>query len=197
MAEEVNNASLIVPWMMVLTIVLNGAIGLMLLLTYLYSIQDVQIQILDSKAVYPFLGVFENAVGSKSGAIGMTVPFVILSMCVAINAMAAASRQSWAFSRDEGLPFPRVSHPKGCAKLLPNNLRRCKASADVARLRISGGLKSRSSTKRQRPSTQQSPPSGSQFSRRSSTSPARRSSTVSLASRQAPCAELTSSAFRP
>ena len=112
MAEEVNNASLTVPWMMVLTIVLNGAIGLMLMLTYLYSIQDVQAQIVNSTAVYPFLDVFEHAVGSKAGAIAMTVPFVILSMCVAINAMAAASRQAWAFSRDEGLPFPRVSPSK-------------------------------------------------------------------------------------
>lgn len=106
MAEEVTNASLTVPWMMILTIILNGAIGLAFMLTYVYSIQDLQLQIIDSDAAYPFIDVFQHAVGSKAGAIGMTVPVIILSICVAINAMAAASRQAWAFSRDEGLPFP-------------------------------------------------------------------------------------------
>jgi len=106
MAEEVRNASFTVPWMMVLSILLNGIVGFALMLTYLYSIQDVTSQIYNSTAVYPFIQVLEFAVGSKGGAIGMMVPFVILSYCVAINALGAGSRQAWAFSRDGGLPFP-------------------------------------------------------------------------------------------
>lgn len=32
---------------------------------------------------------------------------VILAICVSINGMATASRQAWAFARDNGLPFSR------------------------------------------------------------------------------------------
>ena len=44
--------------------------------------------------------------GSKAGAIGMTIPIVVLSISLTINATAAASRQAWSFGRDDGLPFP-------------------------------------------------------------------------------------------
>jgi len=46
------------------------------------------------------------ATGSKAGGIGMTVPFIILAYSMCLNSVAAASRQAWAFARDEGLPFP-------------------------------------------------------------------------------------------
>lgn len=42
-----------------------------------------------------------------AGAIGMTIPWAVLSVAGSINAVAAGSRQAWAFSRDQGLPFSR------------------------------------------------------------------------------------------
>lgn len=108
MAEEVRNASLTVPRMMVGTVALNGLLGFATILTFLYSIQDVQGQVVNSTAVYPFIDVFATAVGSDAGAIGMTVPMIILSISMCVNAVAAASRQAWSFSRDDGLPFRRL-----------------------------------------------------------------------------------------
>lgn len=35
----------------------------------------------------------------------MTVPIIVLSIAMCINAVAAGSRQAWSFARDEGLPF--------------------------------------------------------------------------------------------
>lgn len=105
MAEEVNNASLTVPRMMIGTIVLNGILGLVMTVTYVFVIQNVETQIVDSTAVYPFIDVFVVATGSRAGAIGMTVPTVVLSISMCLNAVAAASRQAWSFARDEGLPW--------------------------------------------------------------------------------------------
>ena len=106
MAEEVKNASLTVPWMMLTTILLNGTMGLVVMITYVFVIQDLETQIVNSTATYPFIDVFEMAIGSRAGAIGMTVPIIVLSICICVNATAAASRQAWSFARDNGLPFP-------------------------------------------------------------------------------------------
>ena len=105
MAEEVKNASLTVPRMMMGTIILNGILGFATILTLVYSVQDVEKQVVDSTAVYPFIDIFATAVGSDAGAIGMTVPMIVLSISMCLNAVAAASRQAWSFARDEGLPF--------------------------------------------------------------------------------------------
>lgn len=85
MAEEVRNASLTVPRMMIAAVLLNGIMGLVMIITYCFAIQDVEKQIVDSTAVFPFLGVFEVAVGSRGGAIGMAVPIIILSFCICLS----------------------------------------------------------------------------------------------------------------
>jgi choline transport protein len=106
MAEEVKNASLTVPRMMISTVLLNGALGFVMLITYCFAIQDVEQQIIGSAAPYPFVEIFAVATGSTAGAIGMTLPIVLMALSVCINSTAAASRQAWAFARDDGLPFP-------------------------------------------------------------------------------------------
>ena len=105
MSEEVRDASLTVPRMMIGTIVLNGLLGFATIVTLVYSVQDVETQVANSTAVYPFIDIFATAVGSDAGAIGMTVPMIVLSISMCLNAVAAASRQAWSFARDEGLPF--------------------------------------------------------------------------------------------
>ena len=103
MAEEIRNFSLTVPHMMMAAVVLNGVLGLVMIVTFVYCVQDLQVQIVDSTAVYPFIGVFKDATGSSAAAIGMAVSTVILSTSMAVNAVAAASRQGWSFARDQGM----------------------------------------------------------------------------------------------
>ncbi|KAK6437770.1 hypothetical protein LTR95_006042 [Oleoguttula sp. CCFEE 5521] len=69
---------------------------------------DVETQIVESTAVYPFVDAFTVATGSRAGAIGMTVPIIVLSIAMCFNATAAASRQAWAFAGDRGLPYSRM-----------------------------------------------------------------------------------------
>ena len=102
MAEEVRSASLTVPRMMMGTVILNGVLGLVMIISFVFSIQSVREQIVNSTAVFPFIGVFATAVGSTAGAIGMTVPMIVLSTSMCMNAVAAASRQAWSFGRDDG-----------------------------------------------------------------------------------------------
>jgi len=107
MSEEVRNASLTVPRVMIFTVFLNGVLGLVAIVTFVYSIQDIQQQILESTYAFPYIGIFAAATNSNAGAIGMTIPWAVLSTASCINSVAAGSRQAWAFSRDEGFPFSR------------------------------------------------------------------------------------------
>jgi choline transport protein len=79
MAEEVKNASVTVPRMMLGTTIVNGSLGLVAIITYMLVIQDVDQQILGAGNAYPWIGIFEVATGSKAGAVGMTIPFIIIS----------------------------------------------------------------------------------------------------------------------
>ncbi|WPH00004.1 GABA-specific permease [Acrodontium crateriforme] len=108
MSEEVRRASTTVPRMMMLTIAVNGFLGLVMIITFVFAVQDVQQQFVDSTETYPFIGVFYTACGNSSAAaIGMTVPVILMTFSTCINSVMAASRQAWAFARDNGTPFPR------------------------------------------------------------------------------------------
>ena len=65
--------------MMLGTTIVNGALGLVAVITYMLVIQDVEQQILGAGNAYPWIGIFEVATGSKAGAVGMTIPFIIIS----------------------------------------------------------------------------------------------------------------------
>jgi len=101
---------------MMTTVLLNGTLGLITIITYSFAIQSVETQIINSTAPYPFVEVFATATSSTATAIGMTIPIVLMTLAMCINATAAASRQAWSFARDAGLPFPAFF-----TKLVNNN----------------------------------------------------------------------------
>ena len=60
---------------------------------------------LDSATGFPFMYIYQTATGSNSGALALTAILIILTFFSATNFMASASRQTYAFARDGGLPF--------------------------------------------------------------------------------------------
>ena len=65
--------------MMMGTTIINGVLSLVSVITYMFVIQDIEKQILESTAAYPWVAVFALATGSNAGAIGMTIPFIVIS----------------------------------------------------------------------------------------------------------------------
>jgi len=61
------------------TTIINGVLSLVSVITYMFVIQDIEKQILESTAAYPWVAVFALATGSNAGAIGMTIPFIVIS----------------------------------------------------------------------------------------------------------------------
>lgn len=110
MAEELRNAPKILPKAMIWSVITNGAMGLILLITFLYTMGDLTAA-LQSPTGFPIIEVFRNATGSNTGATAIMSITVALTIAAHHAIMACASRQLFAFARDKGVPYHGwVSH---------------------------------------------------------------------------------------
>ena len=57
----------------------------------------------------PFIQVFLDTTGSASGATGMTLLMLVIATFACVGVLATNSRQLFAFSRDNGVPFSDTS----------------------------------------------------------------------------------------
>ncbi|GAT24665.1 amino acid permease [Aspergillus luchuensis] len=103
-AEEVVNASVIVPWCMIATIMLNGVLGFAMVLAFLFCVGDLDAA-LDSATGYDFIEVFFNATKSHAGTSIMTAIVIALTICASFGFLASSSRLTWALAKDKGIPF--------------------------------------------------------------------------------------------
>lgn len=103
-AEEIKDASIILPRSIMASLFLNGALGFVMLVTYCFCLGNVE-EILGTHTGYPFIQVFYNVTNSHGGASAMTAILITLTVCGCISNVATASRQLFAFARDGGLPF--------------------------------------------------------------------------------------------
>lgn len=108
MSEEVRNASIDVARSMILSLGINGCLALGMLFAVLFSAPDILQLLYDESPVPAFMRIFTYATGSGAGATIMTSIIVALEFCSAMGCLAAASRMTWSFARDRGLPFARA-----------------------------------------------------------------------------------------
>lgn len=101
MCEEVPNPRGQVPKAMVGTILLNTVAGLVTLVTFGFVLPDLP-SLIDSAQPAPLIA--KQAVGSPAGAFALMIPLMVLAVICGIGCTTAASRVTWAFSRDGGIP---------------------------------------------------------------------------------------------
>lgn len=104
MAKEVEEAGSIVPRSMVWSFALNIPFTFCMVISYLFCILSLD-DALNDPTGYPFIYVFRQATGSARGTTGMVVVILLLLIMITISSMASTSRQTFAFARDNGLPF--------------------------------------------------------------------------------------------
>lgn len=106
MAEEVKNASRVVPRAIQISVLLNGTLGLAMLVAYLFCLGDLN-DVVEASATlgYAYLYVFLKGTGSPAGAATMAMVMWVLGVCCLVGLMAATSRQLWSFARDNAVPF--------------------------------------------------------------------------------------------
>jgi choline transport protein len=103
LAEEVKDAGKTVPRAMIGAYMMNGIIGLIFLVTYCFMITDLDAALNDASG-YPHIWVFAQAVGPK-GVVALNAIPTVLIFAGTLTYNFSTSRQTWAFARDNGLPF--------------------------------------------------------------------------------------------
>jgi len=107
MAEEVVDAKKAVPKSLMLSIAINGTLGLAMLFVIGFCIGDIDAA-LSTPTGFPFMEIFQQALQSTRFATGLAALILTLLMFACVAVLAATSRVMFAFARDGGLPFSRL-----------------------------------------------------------------------------------------
>ena len=91
---------------MVATTILNGVLGFAALMAILFCVGDIE-RAEKSPTGYPFIEIFYQATNSAAGATAMVCVILALVFFATIGLIATASRMTWAFAHDNGLPGSR------------------------------------------------------------------------------------------
>ncbi|KAK3636955.1 hypothetical protein LTR22_018490, partial [Elasticomyces elasticus] len=104
MSEEIQDAGLNVPRGIWGSYLLGAVTGFVMLVTFCFAFTA---EALESPTGFPFIQVYLDTTGSVGGAQALTAVLILLIFFGGANFMASASRQTFAFARDGGLPFSR------------------------------------------------------------------------------------------
>jgi amino acid transporter len=107
MAEEVRNASVVIPRAIPLSVLINGALGFSMLIAVLFCLGDLDTA-LASPTGYLYMEILRQATNSISGALGMTSILLSIGICSVIGMLTATSHQFWSFARDRAVPGWRI-----------------------------------------------------------------------------------------
>ncbi|KAL1682103.1 amino acid/polyamine transporter I [Schizophyllum commune] len=104
MAEEVHKPALNVPRAMVWSVPIGWLMGVVFILPITFTLPDVA-ELLQVSSVQPIAVLFTMVMGSKGGGFGMWFIVFGIALFCSISINCAASRATWSFARDKGIPF--------------------------------------------------------------------------------------------
>ena len=110
MAEEAANATRAVPYGIIMSIGSCWLFGFVLVIVIAACMNPDPTVVLTSPFGQPMAQIYYEALG-KNGALGMMSLLMIVQFLMGVSILVAASRQSWAFSRDGALPFSKFFRP--------------------------------------------------------------------------------------
>ena len=106
-AEEVRDAGTTIPRTLMITACVNFVLGLIMVITVGYTVGDLD-SILTSSTGFPIIQMLYNATNSLP-ATNFLIALIIIALTSSVIAeISTSSRQLWAFSRDNGVPFSKV-----------------------------------------------------------------------------------------
>ncbi|XWW96047.1 hypothetical protein V2A60_004017 [Cordyceps javanica] len=107
MCEEVQNPSVAVPRSIMGSLLINGLMGLGMVLAMLFAATNIDAA-LKSSSGYPFIEIFYQATGSKAGTAVMASLIIFMTISAVVGVIATTSRMFWAFARDRAMPAWRT-----------------------------------------------------------------------------------------
>ncbi|KAL4926146.1 amino acid/polyamine transporter I [Aspergillus undulatus] len=104
MAEEVKNAKVAVPRAMVWGTLINGLMAFGYAIAILYFMGSYA-EALMTPTGYPIIEIAHHATGSKTATYMLMATGMLPGYIAFFNGLASVTRLTWAFARDNGLPF--------------------------------------------------------------------------------------------
>lgn len=98
LAEEVENAAKNIPRAILAAMLINGAVGMAMMVTILYCLGDPE-SVLSTKTGFPFIQIFYNSVGNVAGVTVMAAVVCALTWACSMGITTTASRMTWSFAR--------------------------------------------------------------------------------------------------
>lgn len=120
MSEETENAEVVVPQALITSVTVNGCMGFGFLIALLFTMGDIE-TILETPTMYPIIAIFYQATGSYRATNAMVSGLVISAIFAVFGLMASASRTTWAFARDNGLPYSATLATVDKRRSIPTN----------------------------------------------------------------------------
>ncbi|KAI1499700.1 amino acid transporter [Biscogniauxia marginata] len=107
MAEECGNPTVKLPNAISLCVPVGGIVGLFFIIPICATLPDLS-EILDAPVGQALPYIFGRVMGSPGGGLALTILVLIITLFCSISITVAASRCTWAFARDNAIPFPRL-----------------------------------------------------------------------------------------
>lgn len=107
MSDEVKVPRTRVPRSMILAVILNFVMQFAFMIVLMFCIGDVD-QVANSPTGMPIIEVYYQATKSKHATNFFVVIIALIALISLFNIFASVSRLTWAFSRDNGLPFAKT-----------------------------------------------------------------------------------------
>lgn len=104
MSEEAANAAKAVPYGILMSVGSCWVLGFIIMIVLAACINPDLEAVLSSPFGQPMAQIYYDAIGKK-GTLGLMSLLFIVQFLMGLSITVAASRQSWAFSRDGALPF--------------------------------------------------------------------------------------------
>ncbi|KAF8527490.1 APC amino acid permease [Hysterangium stoloniferum] len=108
-SEEATNAATAVPWAIVGAISISGILGTAMNIVLTFCSGTDMESIVDNSIGQPMATIIFNSLGSR-GTLALWSVIVIVQYMMGSSMLLAASRQTFAFSRDGALPFSRYMY---------------------------------------------------------------------------------------
>jgi choline transport protein len=105
MSDEVKRARVRVPRSMIFSVIVNGVMQFLYMVTVLFTIGDVNRV---TASPLPIIEVYYQATGSRAATNLFVFMLLYIVFVSFFNVLASVSRLIWAFSKDDGLPFSHV-----------------------------------------------------------------------------------------
>ncbi|KAK5085104.1 hypothetical protein LTR24_007240 [Lithohypha guttulata] len=107
MAEEVKDARVNVPWALMISVTINGVLGIGMVIAILFTLgtlEDIEQITSASVSGSSLVDYFWFVLDDRGFATGLTSLLIAMFIFAAVAVLASTSRVTWAFARDNGLP---------------------------------------------------------------------------------------------